>query len=451
MRPTIQTLTARAAAVLLASSSLLLAQWAQRTPATSPSARFSPAMTFDPSGANLLLFGGGTPLINAETWTYDGSNWTQQSPGTSPSARWGGQLVHDALRGVTVLYGGLATNISVGAPNSDTWEYNGTTWVAAAPTANAGPRYLYGACYDLLRSRMVVYGGYTSQLLGSNNNQTWEYEGTTWTQITTTGNPGALGRPAMCYHPVLGKAVLFGGDGFAGLTDATWLYDGFAGTWTQVAIPGSKPSARNAASMVYDSVRNLCVLSGGQDANGALSDTWTFDGTRWTQQPNMGEAVRDHALAFLPTIGKTVKFGGRGGPNSGQTWEFGSGVLGVGCPGSNGVPQLSQAAAMKLGQSYTLNLTNLNPTFSAAALVFGFTQLPGVDLGPLLNMPGCFAFTTLDASTSVFGAGGSAAFVWPSIAGMVGDNWYTQAACLDPGVNGFDLTVSNAIFATIGD
>jgi hypothetical protein len=65
-------------------------------------------------------------------------------------------------------------------------------------------------------------------------------------------------------------------------------------------------------------------------------------------------------------------------------------------------------------------------------------------------MPGCFLFTTLDASTSVFGAGGSASFSWPSVGGVVGDNWFVQAGCLDPGINSFDLTVSNAIFSTIG-
>jgi hypothetical protein len=247
--------------------------------------------------------------------------------------------------------------------------------------------------------------------------------------------------------------VLFGGSDSSGLTDETWFFDGAAATWNQVTIAGAKPAVRNAAAMVYDPVRNLCVLHGGQNSAGPLADTWTFDGATWTPQPLNPETVRDHTMAYFPAIGKTVKFGGlEANPNflSNQTRELGSGVLGVGCPGTNGVPQLSQPTALQLGQSYTLHVTNMNPSFSAAALIFGLTQLPGVDLGPLLNMPGCFAFTTLDASASIFGSGGSASFVWPSVAGAVGDHWYTQAACLDPGVNGLDLTVSNAIFATIG-
>ena len=450
----IRTTPLRATAFVLLSAAPALAQWTTKSPATSPSARLGAAMTFHAGLGQVLLFGGGTPLINGETWTYDGGNWTQLAPAASPSARVGAQMVFDATRGVAVLYGGLASNVTVPPPNSDTWEFDGTNWTQALPTANPGPRYQYGACFDALRSRVVLFGGNSSQLAGTPNSQTWEYDGTTWTLIATTGNPGPRSRPAMCYHPGLGKAVLFGGSDSAGLTDQTWLYDGAAATWTQVTIAGSKPAVRTGAAMVHDPVRNLCVLHGGQNGGGPLADTWTFDGAKWTPQPLNPETIRDHALAFFPALKQTVKFGGlEANPSflSNQTRELGSGVLGVGCAGSNGVPQLSQTTAMVLGQSYTLQVTGLNPSFNAAALVFGFAQLPGVDLGPLLNMPGCLAFTTLDASTGITGAGGSASFVWPSVAGAIGDSWYTQAACYDPGVNGFDLTVSNAIFATIGD
>ena len=253
---------ARSAAVVLASSSLAVAQRLQRAPASSPTARVAFGIDFVPANVGLVLFGGGAPSINAETWTYDGINWTQLLPGTSPTARFGHQLVYDYARGVAVLYGGLASNISIPPPASDTWEWNGTTWTQASPTANAGPRYRYGACYDVLRSRVVMYGGATSQLLLPPNNQTWEYDGTTWQQITTVGNPGGRDRPSMCFFAALGRAVMFGGYDGSAMVDQTWLYDGIAGTWTQVAIAGPKPIARSSASMTYDAMRSLCVLMG---------------------------------------------------------------------------------------------------------------------------------------------------------------------------------------------
>ena len=448
-----QTLTARSLLVLAATSGLAFAQWAQKAPATSPAARIGAAMTYVPTNAGLVLFGGSTSAsINNQTWVYDGVTWSQLAPAASPTARSGAQMVYDPLRGVAVLYGGLASMISISPPNSQTWEWNGTTWTLATPTAHAGNRMNYGLCYDSVRGRVVMYGGATTQLITTPNNQTWEYEGTTWTLTTTTGNPGPRERPAMCFHDGLGKAVLFGGYDGSTLSDQTWLYDGVAGTWTQVVIPGAKPSARNAATLVYDTARNLCVLHGGQDTAGVLSDTWTFDGTSWTLQPTTTQGVRDHAMAFLPVNNQVVKFGGFvTGPFvlSNETWEIGSGIYGAGCAGSNGVPTLAAANAPLIGQGWTLNVGNLNPTFSTAILAFGFVQLPGVDLA-IIDMPGCSAFNFLDITISIGGGGGSASWNWPAVSGAQGDMFFGQAYCFDPGATPLGFTVSNPIYATIG-
>jgi hypothetical protein len=445
-------LALRTAAVLLASSSFAFAQWLQKTPATSPTARSGAAVAFDTNSLGVVLFGGGAPFINNETWVYDGINWTQQTPATSPTARFGAQLVHDSTRGVSVLYGGLASSISIPPPNSDTWEWSGTAWTQITTTANAGPRYQYGACFDSVRSRTVIYGGANSQLLGTPNNQTWEYQGTTWTQIATVGNPGPRNRPAVCFHAGLGRTVLFGGYDGNNLTNSTWLYDGT--TWTQVAVVGSLPPARSSASMAYDPVRNVCVMMGGQDLAGPLADTWTFDGSAWQQQQVTTQAVRDHSLAFLPLTNQVVKFGGfAAAPNtlSNQTWELAGGSYGRGCVGTNGVPALSAVAAARLGQNYTLNLSNLNPTFNLAFLVFGLGQLPGVDLTTLLNMPGCAAFATADVLLSITGTVGNANFTWSPVSGPLGASLYCQALCFDPTVNAFGFTVSNAVFATLNN
>ena len=446
------TLAARTTFAFFATTQIAFAQWLQKAPAASPTARTGAAMAFDLLTNGVVLFGGGAPFINGETWLYDGGTWTQLAPAVSPTARFGAQLVNDTVRGVSVLYGGLASNISIPPPNSDTWEWNGTTWTQITTPANAGPRYQYGACFDSIRARTVMYGGSTTQLLAPPNNQTWEYNGTTWVQVTTAGNPGPRNRPAMCFHLGLGKAVLFGGSNGSSLTDTTWLYDGLA--WTQVVIPGSKPSARSSASMAYDPTRNLCVLMGGQDTVGPLSDTWTFDGVSWTQQPGTTQPVRDHVLTFLPTTNQIVKFGGfTAAPNtlSNQTWEFGSGLYGRGCVGTNGTPTLAATAAPQLGQNYTLNLTNLQPTFNLAFLAFGLTQLPGIDLTLLLNMPGCAAFSTADVLLSVTGTAGTASYTWSPVTGPVGAALHCQALCFDPTANGFGFTVSNAVYATLNN
>ena len=51
--------------------------------------------------------------------------WTQASTSNAPSARYSHGMVYDSTRGVTVLFGGVA--ISAGNQN-DTWEWNGQSW-----------------------------------------------------------------------------------------------------------------------------------------------------------------------------------------------------------------------------------------------------------------------------------------------------------------------------------
>ncbi len=436
-----------ATAVLLLTTTMATAQWEQQAPANFPTARRGAAMAFLPTLQGAVLFGGtGNPLASNETWLYDGSNWTLQTPATQPSGRIEMEMVYDLARGVLVLYGG-----SVGGANAETWEYNGLDWAQVVTPANPGGRARYGLCYDAARGRVVLYGGITAGI-GIPTNQTWEYDGSNWVQVATAANPGALDRPAVCYHVGLGKTVLFGGAFSSTIFDATWVYDGV--NWTQVPITGSKPLPRSAAKMVYDDVRGVCVLHGGMTAGTIYDDTWEFDGTTWTQQPTATQTIRDHSMVFLPTSRQVMKFGGFAvAPNtlSDQTWQFGARwrSFGVGCLGSNGVPALSMPDAGRLGGSLTLDLVNLNPSPLLAVMVLGLGEVQGVPLD-FLGMTGCLGFVTPDVLINVATAGGLASFTWNPVFGTVGDRIYAQALCLDPGANPGWLTASNAVATTLG-
>ena len=85
----------------------------------------------------------------------------------------------------------------------------------------------------------------------------------------------------MAYDPATGKVVLFGGVGsFAFLLNDTWIWNGT--TWTQVS-PATRPPVRNGASMAYDPATGKVVLFGGNSKSGSLHDTWTWNGTTWSQ------------------------------------------------------------------------------------------------------------------------------------------------------------------------
>ncbi len=105
-------------------------------------------------------------------------------------------------------------------------------------------------------------------------------------------NPPAREAAAMAFDGAHGDVVLFGGSssdggGYHAFAD-TWTWDG--SSWTQ-RHPAHSPSARSGAAMAYDAAHGVVVLFGGQ-ARGPQGmtqnvDTWTWDGSDWRQVPTL--------------------------------------------------------------------------------------------------------------------------------------------------------------------
>jgi hypothetical protein len=113
--------------------------------------------------------------------------------------------------------------------------------------------------------------------------------------------------------------VLFGGASGSNLLADTWTWDGTE--WTQVADTG--PAARSGHALAYDDARQRVVLFGGRIAANPLGNTWEWDGTEWTQVQDVGPAARlAHAMAFDSTASRVVLFGGAGANGAGlnDTW-----------------------------------------------------------------------------------------------------------------------------------
>jgi hypothetical protein len=143
-----------------------------------------------------------------------------------------------------------------------------------------------------------------------------------WSSIIASSPPSARTRHAMAYDRKRGVLAVFGGFTAAGVIAAdTWELtpsaDCTTGAWNQ-APAAVHPSGRYGASLVYDPPHEVSVLFGGVDETGAsLADTWTWDGTTWTQlaTPAAGTppARSDHEAAFDPRRGRIVMYGGRAG------------------------------------------------------------------------------------------------------------------------------------------
>jgi hypothetical protein len=95
--------------------------------------------------------------------------WTEQFPVASPPARTNSSLAYEARIGKVVLFGGY--NYVGGQALNDTWTWNGTTWSQVQTTYTPQGRYGSAMCYDPYFEGLVLFGGYFTG--GPYTNQTW--------------------------------------------------------------------------------------------------------------------------------------------------------------------------------------------------------------------------------------------------------------------------------------
>lgn len=289
---------------------------------TSPPARASHAMTYA-NGATLLFGGEGCGSACDDTWQWNGSAWVQASPAAFPPAREYHALAYDSGRGRAVLFGGCP-NFYCSVIFGDTWEWDGTTWTQAGMDGGQRPaippaRAYHALAYDSAHNNTVLFGGYAGAAACPPSgycNDTWTWNGSEWTQANPAVSPSARVGHALAYDGVRGVIVLFGGYDSAGqLLNDTWEWNGTV--WAQ-RNPALAPPRRAYHALAYDSARGVAVLFGGAgDCGGYCGDTWEWNGSAWAQrstglQPTTPPARQRHALAYDSIRGVTVLFGGEG-------------------------------------------------------------------------------------------------------------------------------------------
>ncbi len=289
-------------------------RWTQVTPATNPPGRADAAMTYDPATGNVVLFSG-AGAGPADTWIWDGTTWTQQFPATSPPARYGASMAYDAATGNVVLFGGCDKSpFDQCGAFDDTWTWDGVTWTQQFPTSSPPPSYWASMAFDPATDNMVLYTAPN----GTDSVSTWTWDGSNWTEQSPATTPPARVVASMAYDPAIGALVLFGGQGYTGDLNDTWTWDG--STWTE-QMPSTSPAARVDAAMAFDPSMDGLVLFGGY---GPLGDTWTYDGSNWVQQSPVSSppARVGAAMSYDAATGNLVLFGGLDASNSfrNDTW-----------------------------------------------------------------------------------------------------------------------------------
>lgn len=286
-----------------------------------PPARVSPAMAFDSTNNQTILFGGYSngQLLN-DTWSWDGTTWTELFPSNSPSGRQFGAMAFDPVNNQMILFGGSDTSGSL----ADTWSWDGTNWTQLSPGTSPSSRTAASMAFDSINNLLILFGG----LSGSSSlNDTWNWDGTNWVQLLdgSTNSPPARSFATMAFGPTVNQMILFGGFGIVTRINDTWSWDGATTTWTELNNGSSgSPLARSNAVMGYDPVNNRNILFGGQSNSGDLGDTWSWDGAAWSVPPSIttSPAARDSAAFALDANNKLILFGGINGQIFGDTWSW---------------------------------------------------------------------------------------------------------------------------------
>lgn len=262
-----------------------------------------------------------------------GANWSMTPTGsTDPSQRRENPGAANATH--MFVFGGKS-GASGGSAMNDLWQFDGATWTEMTTNGATGSppaRDKAGVAWDFNRNKLIVFGG--QDLGGAVLGDVWEWDPGTnaWNNITPATGPTARRFTALAYDPNTSSMLMFGGlDGAGTHLDDTWLFAG-GGAWIQMS-PGNVPSTRRQHHLVTRSDFGDVLLFGGQDATLAGTakwrvDTFKWDGSDWTEivTANAPDAqvANDAAYDLIRQRVVLACGNGTGGTPSGVISEFDS-------------------------------------------------------------------------------------------------------------------------------
>jgi hypothetical protein len=184
-------------------------------------------MGMNPLPANVVSFEFG------DCWTYDGSTWTVAN--APPVPRSLHVMAYDRVRGRTVLYGGSGGWLTGGHGGgsspilpAETWTFDGFSWTEVTPRPGPGGRFSHAAAFDSRRGSLILFGGYDYTTLFGD---TWQWQPApvaSWTRYGI-GCAGSTGMPQFDAGstPGLGTSVPLQLSGLAPLPGVSALLLGF--------------------------------------------------------------------------------------------------------------------------------------------------------------------------------------------------------------------------------
>ncbi len=208
--------------------------WSRKDANPAPSPRYGHAMAFDAQRSRVVLFGGVSAdngTVYDDTWEWrTASGWQRITPsGLRPQGRRYHAMAYDAERNVTVLFGGSTGSTVLG----DTWEWDGDAWSQRSlSNPNPEPRSNTAMAYDENRRVIILFGGAADSHGGPGLylSDTWEWDGTTWVEREVEG-PSPRARHGMAYDVSHERVILFGGFPADSQSACGQESAGFCDTW----------------------------------------------------------------------------------------------------------------------------------------------------------------------------------------------------------------------------
>ena len=267
------------------------------------------------------------------------AGWIGKNPSTCPPPTVGGLMAPMTIAGqpVVILFSGHNPgpddNLSAQTSfNDDTWMWDGQSWTQLDPPQSPPPLSGASMAYDPAHNNIVLFGG---ALNGPLSARTYVFDGTTWTDRsdesdlrTFAHTPRARYDAMMSGDVADGGVVLFGGEADNTLFDDVWLWNGVSWIEKQpdsrgTCDPASRPCPRARGAMAPDPATNGVVLFGGDSPLAVKGDTWIWQGSSWTKQsPAHSPGARESA-AFAQLDAQTdILFGGTPKGTGDDTWSW---------------------------------------------------------------------------------------------------------------------------------
>ncbi len=372
--------------------------WSGISTTNTPPARRAAAITFDTARSKTVYFGGFNGVDRNDTWEWSPAiGWAPVFIFASPPIRRNATMVFDTVHNNSLLFGGQH-GPGNGSARGDTWTWNGTTWTQVTTAISPSPRYLHGLAFDASRGRAVLFGG-TNDASSDFNGETWEFDGFNWNQVYTTHAPVGRFGHAMFFDANSQRVVLFGGRTGASTADQsseTWLYDG--SDWTMQNLSVSPPPMQEMAT-TYDTSLRRGVIAGGISGTTNQGRVWVYLGFNWyhLHQTPLPAARRQasmvyhhdrlHLIGGLTTTEVSDPWIGRIVPNVT--------VYGVGCGTPALAVQADPATSPALGSTFSLQVSSVPPTALLTLMSLGYSKTTfGAFSLPVpldgLGMPSCW-------------------------------------------------------------